>query len=314
MKRTTRQYIIVSVLSIIIIGGAFIIAYFTVLKKTKENYQQEISILEEQLESREVYVYEAKEVIPTGSIITKENLKYVKSYSNQSQEYFMTEKEIGMTSLIQIETGTQILKGMLTDKQIEENVREVEYNIFLINSNILDNDSIDVRLLLPNGEDYIVISKKSIKQVDLAANNCFLWLTEEEILTMSSAVVDAYLYPGAKLYMTKYVEPNLQNPSIPTYQPSLDTLALMEENENIVELASVAVRKRLRTELEGRLKKQESKDDLNYEWEADSSDTNNYSNNTGKTTEDLTSGTYYEEDYFIEDRNEEEEVIVEYGG
>jgi hypothetical protein len=312
----------VSVLSILIISGAFLLAYFTILKNTKESYANEIKLLEEQLIAREVYVYEAKEVIPSGSIITKDNLKYVKSYSNQSQEYFMTEKEIGMTALIQIEPGTQILKGMLTKNQLEENVREVEYDVFLINSNIKDDDCIDLRLLLPNGEDYIVLSKKGIKQVDIASNNCFLWLTEEEILTMSSAVVDAFLYPGSKLYTTKYVEPRLQEPSILTYQPSLATLTLMEENENIVETASIAVRRQLRRELEERLEKLVNKDISNSNLQTDFSYADSLSEKpvtgSGDTTyvesdkDESDKDESYKDEFYFDESNEE--VIVEYGG
>jgi hypothetical protein len=242
-------------------------------------------------------VYEAKSQIPAGSIITKDNLNYVKSYSNQAQDYFMTEDNIGMMTLIQIDAGTPILKGMLTQNSIDDNVREVEYNTFSINSNIKENEYIDVRIQFPNGEDYIVLSKKSIKQVNLDTNNCFLWLTEEEILNMSGAMVDAFLYAGSKLYTTKYIEPNLQEASIPTYHPSKDTLTLMEEDKNIVDRASQKLNKLLREELENRLKIKTAPESLERDLQ-----------NQSDSLED--DGYYIESDETIK----EQEVIVEYGG
>lgn len=253
MKRATKQYIIVSLISIVIIGGAFTTILFTTTSQLKKKYQKEIGYLGEQLESRKVYVYEAITDIPAGCRVTKENLSYIQTYSNQAQTYYMNAECIGMVSLIDISKGTQILKGMLTSNDIDNNLREVEYNIFQLNSNIEENDYADIRILFPNGEDYIVLSKKSLKNLDVEKNNCFLWLTEEEILNISGAIVDAYLYSGSKLYTAKYIEPNLQRPSIVTYQPSLASLILMEQDKNIVNKASLNLSKHLRAELEVRL-------------------------------------------------------------
>lgn len=295
LKRSTQQYIVVSLLSVIIIGGAFILIYFTMIRNIKRNYQYEIKLLTEQLESREVYVYEAKKNIPVGSIVTKDSLNYIQAYSNQSQDYYMSEDDVGMVALIDIVQGTHVLKGMLTQDIVDNNVREVEYNTFLINSNMKENDFVDVRIMFQNGEDYIVLSKKSIKNISLEVNNCFLWLTEEEILNMSGAIVDAYMYSGTKFYTTKYVEPNLQEASIPTYQPSLSSLILMEQDENIVDRASKEINKQLRKKLENRLAVPLAIDVPDVEWTVpeENQETDNY---------------------FIQDETQDVEDIVEYGG
>ncbi len=309
LKRTTQQYIVVSLLSFVIIGGAFILIYFTIVQNIKKNYENEIKLLSEQLESRKVYVYEAKSDIPLGSRVTKDCLNFVQTYSNQTQDYYMTEADIGMVSLIDITGGTQILKGMLTENNMEVNMREVEYNTFYINSNMKDNDFIDLRIQFPNGEDYIVLSKKSIKNLTLETNNCFLWLTEEEILNMSGAVVDAYLYSGTKLYTTKYIEPNLQDASIITYQPSLASLILMEQDENIVNRASKEINKRLRKELENRLATTITTESPNMEYTLpeDNQQAEEYLNQDEKYLNQ-------DEKYLNQDETEDKEVVVEYGG
>lgn len=351
IKRTTRQYIIVAILSAIIIGGAFTVVYFTVFSKAKEKYLVEIQVLEEQLKSHEVYVYEAKSKIEAGSIVKTDMLNYVQSYSNQAQKYFMTKEDIGKVALIRIDPDTQILKGMLTNNLVDGNAREAEFNTFLINSNIKENDFVDVRIVFPNGEDYVVLSKKSMKQVNLESNNCFLWLTEDEILNMSSAIVDAYLYTGSKLYTTKYIEPNLQDASRITYHPSTSTLTLMEQDANIVNKAKNELSKRLRKELENRLALHLNKDvseitsptqeqnligeqnlsedislnqdtylyknneKVNNQNESSNSVNNNISSEINNQNKDDKS---MDENYFIEQNGNSnqkgEEVIVEYGG
>lgn len=319
LKRTTKQYIVVSLLSVLIIGGAFIIVYFTIIKNMEVNYKSQIQTLSEKLASSKVFVYEAKEDIPIGTRIGMDSLNYVQVVSSQAQEYYMTKADIGSTALIGITKGMHILNGMISPNIIDSNVREVEYNSFLISSNMKDNDFVDIRLMYPNGEDYIVLSKKSIKNLTLEASNCFLWLTEEEILNMSSAIVDAYLYSGTKLYTAKYIEPNLQEPSVVTYQPSIASLILMEQDENIVDLASKELNKQLRKELEKRLTIE---------------DGNQVSHNVSIPSGEIVQGNEYQlsdenqvteenqpigleqntNDYFIEEENQDTEDNIEYGG
>ena len=70
---------------------------------------------------------------------------------------------------------------------------------------------------------------------------------------MASAIVDAYLYQGTKLYTTKYIEPNIQSSSKITYEPSLSTLLLINDNPNIIETATTELSKQVRKAMENRL-------------------------------------------------------------
>lgn len=97
------------------------------------------------------------------------------------------------------------------------------------------------------------MNKKSLKGIQIDSQNCFLWLNEEEILRMSSAIVDAYLYSGARIYTTKYIEPNVQEASKVTYEPSVSTLLLIEKDPNIVNTAANSLSKQVRKAMENRL-------------------------------------------------------------
>lgn len=315
LKRTSQRYIVISLISIAIICSAFLLVYFTIIKQIKINYQNDLNSLKEQLKAKEVYVYEAKVDISAGSQIKEEDLIYSMAYSDKPQNYFITKEDIGMTALIDINMGTQIIDGMLSAETVDRNLREVEYNTIYMNSNIIQNDFVDVRIRFPNGEDYIVLSKKRILDPNIESFHCFLWLNEDEILNMSSAIVDTYLYNGSLLYTTKYIEPNLQQESIPTYQPSLASLTLMEQDMNIVDKASKEVNKRLRKAMENRLTAYSNLDISKINWTMTEETRKDVAEHEESFEQETNNQAKEHKKYYITDSNEvqEDEEII-YGG
>ena len=69
-------------------------------------------------------------------------------------------------------------------------------------------------------------------------------MKEEDILSMSSAIVEAYGLVGSKLYATKYVEAGMQEPALPTYTPNAAVTAQIQSDPNIVNVASEALASR----------------------------------------------------------------------
>ena len=93
--------------------------------------------------------------------------------------------------------------GMPTD-----DLRLEEFSMITIPSDTEVGDYIDVRILFPTGVDYsVLIGKKVEKYTD---GTIFLNLTESEILTMGSAIIEPYIYDGTSIYATKYVDPDNQ--------------------------------------------------------------------------------------------------------
>ena len=79
-------------------------------------------------------------------------------------------------------------------------------------SNLVEGDFIDIRILFPTGEDYLVVAGKEITGTGANAesNSIFLELNEEEIVRVSSAVIESYIADGINVYATKYVNPTEQ--------------------------------------------------------------------------------------------------------
>ena len=70
-------------------------------------------------------------------------------------------------------------------------------------------------------------------------------INEEQLLTMSSAIVEAYKIEGSKLYAIKYVEAGNQKAATITYQPRADVVTLIKNNPNIVEKAMASLYSKL---------------------------------------------------------------------
>ena len=140
----------------------------------------------------------------------------------------------GYKSKIDLVEGTILTLSMLNDETSEVNpsLRLVEYNMITIPTTLEPGDYVDIRLKLPNGQDLIVISKKEI--VSIYGQTVGMNLTEEEILILNSAIVEAYIMVASELYMAEYVEPGLQEASVYTYMPTNEVITLINMDDNIV--------------------------------------------------------------------------------
>lgn len=120
---------------------------------------------------------------------------------------------------------------------VTEDVRKQEYNSIILPTDLVSGEYIDIRLQMPSGQDFIVISKKTVEIPTINGMDSLetikLELSEDEILTMSCAIVEAYRINGSKLYATKYVEPGMQEAAIPTYPINGETVALIKADPNV---------------------------------------------------------------------------------
>lgn len=135
-------------------------------------------------------------------------------------------------------TNTLVAKST---ERVTADLRRQEYSVILITSQIATGDYIDIRLRMPDGTDYIVASHKEVEipvigEMD-SPNTISIQVTEDEIVTISNAIVESYMMPGSMLYATRYVEPGLQEKATPTYLPSQKVKTLIDQNPNVTEVA-----------------------------------------------------------------------------
>lgn len=169
-----------------------------------------------------------------------------------------------------------------SDELTDNTTRTQEYNMLGLPADIETDDIVDVRLRMPDGTDYIVVSKKKVTVLDQGGipsiNTITLNLSESEILMMSNAIVEAYQIPGSKLYVSRYVEPGLQAQATATYVPNAAVQNLIYTNPNIVN---------------------EAKNELNKRYNDNANNRNNVNNTLGNIKQE-------EKDQAVETKSKEE--------
>ncbi len=272
VRRSTRQYLIVVLICLVVLGFAAILATLVISNSIKDRYQAQLDQYSKEMDENKQTVFVATTDIKAGALINEENTDRRIEYSSQPLETFITSSDMGKMLLVDIPRGSHLLTNMVTEYKVSTRLREFEYSAIHLGTNINKEDTVDVRINFPNGEDYLIVSKKQLKGVSHDLSLCLMWLDEDELLRMSAAIVDAYEYDGTKIYLAKYIDPLIQEPSLVTYTPSLSVLKLIEENPNIVDRCSQEINKEIRKGLENRLASSFSRDVRELDWNL-SSDT-----------------------------------------
>ena len=184
--------------------------------------------------------------------ITIDGNEYRVEQEEQTENYFITRNNnkeylelnsVPLVAKVNMNANTLITTELLSkgDNVVQDDVRKQEYNMVVLPIDLTTGDYIDIRLMLPSGQDYIVVSKKEVEIPSIGGvdSEDTIWvnLSEDEILHMSCAIIDAYQINGAKLYATKYTEPGMQAAATPTYPINESTSRLLENDPNILERA-----------------------------------------------------------------------------
>ena len=243
MQRKARNSFLLGMVITLLISAVIIgFVFMQLIQKEKELKNIQNSYMDVSVLTRDV---------KSGEEITLSDFKKVKALKQSAPSNGTTialgEKN---TAKIDLKAGTILTEEMLNiDKEaIANDIRIEEYNIISLPIDLVTDDYADIRLMLPTGQNYIVVSKKQITVpvVDgmYSADTIHMELSEDEILAMSSAIVESYIIPGSKLYATKYTEPGIQEAAEPTYIPRREVTSLISSNRNIVDEAKRALAER----------------------------------------------------------------------
>lgn len=228
------------------------------IDELKENLAQLTGRLNDYEEATGTVVCAATDIM-AGDRIKAENLKVVEvSKSVTPEDAFMTAKDVTGIARIDILAGTYLTAGMLAESKPDDDIRELEFIGIYASDEIQAGCYVDVRLKYPDGTDYVVLAKKNVFSINSANESLTLHVSEEELLMMDSALVDAYLFEGAKLYATEYIERELQAAAKVNYVPSQQSIELIKNDPNIVKIASEYLLSPERERVEGRMAKDEN--------------------------------------------------------
>ena len=185
------------------------------------------------------------------------------SLEAEQEVYYKTEDENGnetkntvtimsnaVIAKVDMNANTVITSSLITrsDEKTTDDLRTMEYNVITLSTEVMTGDYVDVRFMLPNGQDYIVLAKKEVTVP--IANGSYLTdtiqmnLTEKEILYMSCAIVECFQIEGSKLYVSVYTEAGLQDEAEVTYYPNNSVINLIQSDDNILDQAIEGIKDR----------------------------------------------------------------------
>jgi Flp pilus assembly protein CpaB len=123
IKRSTKQYIIVAFICIVVIGGAAAFTSFIITGQIREEYKALLKKAYDDLDMNRRNVYVAVTDIVSGDTVDADKVEKKAVFSSQPQTIFITEEELGKTALVGIPAGTQVLSTMLTDHSVSPKLR-----------------------------------------------------------------------------------------------------------------------------------------------------------------------------------------------
>jgi hypothetical protein len=197
--------------------------------------------------------------ISPGERITPDDLKGITVPGSQAPVNLVVGKNeaSGTTAKIELKKGAVLTSAMITaNEPTPKDLRNRELKVVVLPNSLKAGEEVDIRIQFPTGQDYILLAKKQISRLE----GPVIWVTvnEQEILSLSSAIVDAYLHK-ASIYALTYVDPQLQPKAIPTYPPNPKVLELMNRDPNLVRVAEQKLSKQLRDSLENALSSSNSR-------------------------------------------------------
>lgn len=238
MQRRARNSFLTGMLVTLVVMAVVVVLLLAKINQLNED--------KEKLMAQQKKYFVAAEDIRSGDEVTQDSIKeeIVQTKVNKddnltTSDFFEVDEDgneflVEYISKIDLPAGTIVTKDMVSEvgEEVTADQRIQEYNMIILPSQLVNGDYIDVRFSLPSGVDYIVLAKKKVLQC--TSNTIWLKLTEEEILTLNNAIVEAYQATGSKLYANVYVEAGLQEAATPTYPPNQAVMGQIEKDPNIV--------------------------------------------------------------------------------
>lgn len=272
MTKSQKRSIFICIIVIILAVALLVAGYFWLKLEMADEWQAKVDEVKNELNANKRITYVADMDIAAGEVVDSSNCSLCKVSSDMPDELLTHEGELGGRALVDIKAGTQIFKSFLSEDEYTADVRQVEYKFIYSGINISEGDMVDIRILFPDAVDQVVASKKRVEAIGEGGELVFN-VTEEEIQLLDAAVVDAFTYSAverytiddansagkyvptqmSRIYVAKYVQPTLQDASVPFYVPGELVINAIKNDPNIVGEAKEYMTAAVRAEFEARM-------------------------------------------------------------
>lgn len=248
MQKKARNSFLLGMLITFVICAVLVAAFYmlTILPEKKK----------EDTRGKEVTAYVLNRDIKSGEKVTADMFTPISTYQSMVPQNYINSTNVAsldenkaLIAKIDMSKNTVVTTNLVVteDQTVTNDIRTIEYNMFTLPINVDVGDFVDIRITFPNGQDYIIVSKKEIKNIQ--GNTITFELPEQDILMLNSAIVESYIMTASNIYIAKYVEPGLQEKAINTYTPTTEVIKLIANDSNIVSSAKKELAERFNTDL-----------------------------------------------------------------
>lgn len=189
-----------------------------------------------------VTVWTVSDAVKPGDEITDDKLQSLTMYTSLLNEQYIqdTSEIVGKYFKVAVNPGTPLFYDSIMDEPLDDTTRDTDVVLDRIPVGTEVGDYIDIRITMPYGDDYVVISHKRVYQIN--DGSIKLHMTELEWNTYLGAMVDYYLNQqyGCTIYGAKYVEPGVQQEAVAYYAVPSNIAALLQKNPNIIDKEAAA--------------------------------------------------------------------------
>lgn len=235
----TKTIAIVAVVAGVTNGVQFFISS-KLNEKSEAKYLSQINQLNATIEAIgplvDCWTVTEKSKADKGLTVLESDLEKIKIPESCVQSNYILDKYdvIGKFYKVDLNNGTPLTKDMFMDSELDNTTRELDLTADVFPVGVKVGDYLDLRLLYPKGEDYIVLSHLRVNEINGDTIKCAL--DEQQILFYDSATVENFLNKskGSMTYFAKYTEPGIQEPAKITYSVPQSIMNLLESNPNIV--------------------------------------------------------------------------------
>lgn len=236
-----KKVLIILLFIIITAAGGFGTFYFWRQNSNRimenQTLQAQNSSIQAQINSigQLTTVYEVNARVYSGNPILETQLVPVSVPVSTVAESSITDMSqlIGKFYKVDINPGTILSKDMLMqefDGSAEKYTKELTFTSLPVSTYV--GDYIDLRILLPNSEEYVVVAHKQIQR--LYDNTITILVSEEENAIINSAIQDLYNYNQyCAIYLMKYIEPGKDADTVAFYPVQHEQENFIKFNPNI---------------------------------------------------------------------------------
>jgi hypothetical protein len=238
-----KTIVVLSVVVLLFVGtnaGQYYFIWSPKQEKMKLNYEAKITALEAELKSYgdmiNIWTVASDAKLYPGQTVEFSHLEPRQIPESLLNESFILEPEtvVGKYYKIALTSGTPLSMDLVMDEPVGDTVREFDVVASIMPIGLKVGDYVDYRIVYPYGEDYIVLPHKRVEAIH--DKTIKFKMSETEIHYYQAALIDYFLNrdKGTVLYMTKYVEPGLQQAATRFYAIPKNIEAILLADPNVI--------------------------------------------------------------------------------